>query len=159
MTSPDSPSLTGRLVRVLRDRALGLKALTFAIIGVFNAAVDFGMFAFGYFVLGLPIIAANLLSWIVAVTGSYVLNSTYTFAAESGRKLSLRTYLHFVVAQIAGLVANTATVLAVAYVVPLLFPKETLIDPVVAGKILAIGASFVVNFSLSHFVVFRKRNG
>jgi hypothetical protein len=30
-------------------------------------------------------------------------------------------------------------------------------DPVLIGKLLAIGASFVVNFSLSHFVVFRRR--
>jgi putative flippase GtrA len=29
--------------------------------------------------------------------------------------------------------------------------------PVLIGKVLAIGASFLVNFSLSHFVVFRKR--
>jgi hypothetical protein len=29
--------------------------------------------------------------------------------------------------------------------------------PVLFGKFLAIGASFVVNFTLSHFVVFRPR--
>jgi putative flippase GtrA len=29
--------------------------------------------------------------------------------------------------------------------------------PVVLAKLLAIGASFLVNFSLSHFVVFRPR--
>ena len=29
--------------------------------------------------------------------------------------------------------------------------------PVLVGKVLAIGVSFLVNFSLSHFVVFRKR--
>jgi putative flippase GtrA len=29
--------------------------------------------------------------------------------------------------------------------------------PVLAAKLLAIAASFVVNFSLSHFVVFRTR--
>jgi len=28
--------------------------------------------------------------------------------------------------------------------------------PVLLGKLLAIGASFIVNFSLSHFVVFRR---
>jgi putative flippase GtrA len=28
---------------------------------------------------------------------------------------------------------------------------------VLVGKLLAIGASFLVNFTLSHFVVFRKR--
>jgi putative flippase GtrA len=29
--------------------------------------------------------------------------------------------------------------------------------PVWAAKLVAIGASFVVNFTLSHFVVFRRR--
>ena len=33
----------------------------------------------------------------------------------------------------------------------------SLFMPVWAGKLLAIGASFAVNFSLSHFVVFKRR--
>jgi len=53
----------------------------------------------------------------------------------------------FAISQVAGLVANTATVFVASYFMPVLL-----------GKLLAIGASFLVNFSLSHFVVFRKRS-
>jgi len=139
-------------------RAVALKAVSFALVGVVNATVDFGVFSFFYFYLGFPIIVANLISWFIAVTGSYVMNSMTTFAAESGRKLRLRSYATFLLAQVAGLVANTATV----YLVPILIGKILGIDStsthlVLIGKLLAIGSSFLVNFSLSHFVVFRHR--
>ena len=45
-------------------------------------------------------------------------------------------------------VANTVTVLVLSYAVPVLI-----------AKLFAIGVSFVVNFSLSHFIVFRKAPG
>lgn len=139
-------------------RAVALKAVSFALVGVVNATVDFGVFSFFYFYLGFPIIVANLISWFIAVTGSYVMNSMTTFAAESGRKLRLRSYATFLLAQVAGLVANTATV----YLVPILIGKTLGIESttthlVLIGKLLAIGSSFLVNFSLSHFVVFRHR--
>jgi putative flippase GtrA len=140
------------------QRAVALKAVSFAMVGVVNASVDFGVFSFFYFYLGFPIILANLISWFIAVTGSYVMNSMTTFAAESGRKLRLRSYATFLLAQVAGLVANTATV----YLVPILIGKilgieSTSTTLVLIGKLLAIGSSFLVNFSLSHFVVFRRR--
>ncbi len=93
----------------------------------------------------MPIITANILSWAIAVTGSYVMNSL-TFAAESGRQLRLKDYLTFVASQSGGLVANTAVVFVASFFMPVLL-----------GKVLAIGASFLVNFSLSHFIVFRRR--
>jgi putative flippase GtrA len=149
-------------------RAVARKAVIFALIGVINASVDFGVFSFFFYAVGLAIILSNLISWIVAVTGSYVMNSMITFAAESGRKLSLKAYASFLLAQVGGLVANTATIFIVKYsILGLLHvlggPQATLkiaghdIDPVLIGKLLAIGASFLVNFSLSHFVVFRNR--
>jgi putative flippase GtrA len=73
------------------------------------------------------------------------MNSLTTFAKESGRELSLKSYFSFTLSQVAGLVANTATVLIASYVVPVL-----------VAKLIAIGVSFLVNFSLSHFIVFRK---
>ena len=147
--------------RVLPDpgrRAVALKAVSFALVGVVNASVDFGVFSFFYFYLAFPIILANVTSWFVAVSGSYVMNSMTTFAAESGRKLRLRSYATFLLAQVAGFVANTATV----YLVPILIGMILGIDSttnhlVLVGKLLAIGSSFLVNFSLSHFVVFRHR--
>jgi putative flippase GtrA len=92
------------------------------------------------------LIVANVLAWSVAVTGSYVMNSFITFAAESGRRLNWRSYTAFVASQILGLLAATATLVLAANVMPVLY-----------AKLLAIAVSFLVNFSISNFVVFRKR--
>ena len=78
------------------------------------------------------------------------MNSSITFAAESGRQLRLGAYLTFVASGIVGLFVNTAT---------LLFAAEILLLPVWLAKAVAILASFLVNFSMSHFVVFRPRGG
>ena len=146
------PPLEALATRLFPDpgrRAVAVKAVSFALVGVINASVDFGVFSFFYFYLGFPIIFANLISWFVAVSGSYVMNSSITFAAESGRQLRLSAYLTFVASGIAGLLINTAT---------LLFAAEILLLPVWLAKAVAILASFLVNFSMSHFVVFRVRN-
>jgi putative flippase GtrA len=156
-----------------RRRALSQKAFVFAVIGVLNTAVDYVLFlaaraaymhapsalaVFGWLAgicrCGAPdtvlLIAANMTSWIVAVSGSYVLNSSITFAAESGRKLRWRDYAAFVGSGIVGLIANTATLVVAA---------QVLLLPVWFAKALAVLASFVVNFTLAHFVVFRPRGG
>jgi putative flippase GtrA len=127
-------------------RALVFKAASFGLVGLANFAVDLGLFSFLYYYLGLPIISANMMSWFVAVGGSYIMNSQVTFAAESGGQLRLDAYGKFVLAQLGGLLANTATVLAASHFMPVLM-----------GKFLAVGTSFLVNFLLSHFVVFRTR--
>jgi putative flippase GtrA len=129
-----------------RNRALSFKAVAFALVGVVNTAVDYGMFLTAHAVLGLHLVAANTLSWIVAVSVSYMLNSTITFAAESARKLRWLAYFTFVASGTAGWLANT-TALVVA--------TEVLLFPVWVAKLLAVMMSFIVNFSLSHFVVFR----
>jgi putative flippase GtrA len=139
-------NIFGRFALAWHERAVALKAITFALVGVVNSAIDFGFFSAAYYYFGLSIIVSQLIAWTVAVSGSYVMNSKITFAAESGRKLGARTYFGFVLTQVAGFLANTATVLVAA-----------LFIPVWAGKLLAIGASFLVNFALSHFVVFRTR--
>lgn len=139
-------SLFDRLIAVWHERAIVLKAASFAAVGVVNAMVDLGVFSIAYYQFELPIVTANVLAWAVAVTGSYIMNSLTTFARESGRELRLKAYAGFALSQVAGLVANTATVFIASYFMPVL-----------VGKVLAIGASFLVNFSLSHFIVFRKQ--
>ena len=144
MNRPPRP--IARLTAAWHDRAIVLKAMSFAVVGLVNSAVDFGVFSFAYYYLGLPIVTANVLAWIVAVSGSYVMNSLTTFAHESGRELRAKAYFSFALSQVAGLVANTTTVVVASYFMPVL-----------VGKVLAIGVSFLVNFTLSHFIVFRKR--
>jgi putative flippase GtrA len=149
MTLP--PWIDDLLQRVLPawiDRKLVAKAISFGMIGCVNATVDFVVFSIAHLYVGLPIVPANLISWCLAVTNSYVLNSMITFAAESGGRLSLGRYVGFAATQAGGLVANTITVFVLSFFIPVLI-----------AKLLAIGASFVVDFSLSHLLVFRRREG
>ena len=121
------------------------KAISFGMVGVINAAVDACVFFLALATMTSSLVAANVLAWLVAVSGSYAMNSFTTFAAESGRKLRLWDYGRFVASGVVGVVASTATlVLAAQYM------------PVWMAKGLAIGVGFAVNFSLSHFVVFRS---
>jgi putative flippase GtrA len=145
------------------------KAVSFACIGVVNALIDTGVFLLAYsYLTGAPealrrldalgswcgcasretlvLVTSNIMSWVVAVSCSYVMNSFITFAAESGRRLRWKDYGTFVVSGILGAVANTTTLVVAAHFMPVL-----------AAKGCAILAGFVVNFSVTHFVVFRPR--
>lgn len=145
------------------------KAISFALIGLINTTVDATVFfvVYAYLTSSAPVIrffaaaaglcrcgaaedlaliAANVTSWLVAMTFSYVMNSTITFAAESGRKLRFKAYGAFAASGVLGVIANTATLVLAAQVLP-----------VWAAKGCAILVSFVVNFSMSHFVVFRPK--
>jgi putative flippase GtrA len=148
MNSGPLHSIGERLGKAWQERALVLKAASFGLVGIVNSAVDFGVFSFAYYYLALPIVAANTLAWVVAVTGSYVMNSTITFAAESGRRLALKPYFAFALSQVAGFFANTGTVWCLVELVHV---------PAWAAKVAAIAVSFAVNFSLSHLVVFKAR--
>lgn len=120
------------------------KAVSFALIGVMNTIVDASIFFLALAYITSSLVAANILAWIVASAGSYVMNACITFAAESRRRLRLSAYGAFVASGIVGLAANTAALVVTAQFAPVWF-----------AKLVAIGVSFLVNFSLSNFVVFR----
>ena len=135
-----------RLTVAWHERAVALKAISFALVGVVNTAIDFSVFWTTARILGWPLVPANVLAWLVAVSFSYAMNSMLTFGPESGRTLRWRDYAAFAASGVAGMVASTATLFALSYVMPVL-----------SAKLLSILVSFVVNFSLSHFVVFKAR--
>jgi hypothetical protein len=93
--APDLPndSARARLTDAWRNRAVSLKAVSFGLIGVINTAVDYGFFLLARAVLtrsagalaalgaissacgcgrpeNLLLITANVMSWLVAVSGS-----------------------------------------------------------------------------------------
>jgi putative flippase GtrA len=145
------------------------KAVSFALIGVINVLIDTTVFLLAYSYLNatpaalrpldafadacqctsrasIVLIAANIMAWLVAVSCSYVMNSHITFAAESGRQLRWKSYGTFLASGVLGAVANTTTLVIAAGFMPVL-----------AAKGIAILAGFFVNFTMSHFVVFRTR--
>jgi len=122
------------------------KIVRFGLIGIGNTAIDFSVFTAAYKLVGLPIVASNVLAWIVAVSCSYVLNTYITFHIESGRLLRYRDYLTFVASGVLGMVLTTFTlVLASLYV------------HVMLAKAMSILVGFAVNFTMSNLVVFRAR--
>jgi putative flippase GtrA len=145
------------------------KAVSFALVGVVNVLIDTTVFLLAYSYISaspwalrpldafangcqcvdhtsIVLIASNVMSWIVAVSCSYVMNTHFTFAAESGRQLRWKSYGTFLASGVLGAVVNTAVLVIAAKFMPVL-----------AAKGAAILAGFVVNFSMSHFVVFRAR--
>ena len=161
--------LSERVVRTWQDRGVALKAVSFALIGIVNTLIDASVFFVSYELIGASatatalltqavalcdcggtatfrLIVSNAAAWLVAVTCSYAMNSTITFAAESGRRLRWRDYRTFMLSGVVGAITNTVVLVLAAQVMP-----------VWAAKVLAILVSFVVNFSLSHFVVFRTK--
>lgn len=139
-------NLLDRLAMAWHARAVTLKAISFALVGVVNTTIDFSVFWTAARFLGWPLVPANILAWLVAVSFSYAMNSFITFGPESGRILRWRDYATFAASGVAGMVSSTATLFALSYVMPVL-----------VAKLLSIAVSFAVNFSLSHFVVFRVR--
>src|ERR1043165_2250352 len=135
-----------RVIAAWRARAVSLKAASFAFVGLINTAVDATVFFLLLAFVTPSLIAANVGGWLVAVTGSYVMNSFTPFSAETGGKLRLKDYAGFVGSGVVAVIATTITVVVAAKFMP-----------VWAAKGIAILVSFVVNFSITHFVVFRPK--
>lgn len=134
------------MIDAFRQSKTSAKLISFALVGVGNTAIDFGIFILCYKHLGLPLIASNLLAWLVAVSCSYVVNTLTTFRAESGRVLQRRHYISFVLSGVLGVVASTTVLVVASTFVQVLF-----------AKLLSILVGFLVNFTMSNFVVFRSR--
>ena len=139
-------SILDRLAVAWHERAIALKAISFAFVGVINTIIDFSIFWTAATYLHWPLVPSNVLAWLVAVSFSYAMNSFVTFGPESGGVLRWRDYGTFVASGVAGMVGSTTTLFVLSYFLPILL-----------AKLASILVSFVVNFLLSHFVVFRKR--
>jgi putative flippase GtrA len=140
-------NLRGRLVAARHEGAVALKAISFALVGLVNTAVDAAIFFLMLAYVTPSLVIANVTAWFIANTGSYVMNSFTTFSAETGGKLSLKHYAGFVGSGLVAVTASTVTVVIMAKFLP-----------VWAAKAIAILVSFVVNFTITHFVVFRTKS-
>ena len=128
------------------SRPILKKVVSFGVIGLVNAVVDLAVFTVAYSALDLQLVPSNVLAWLVAVSCSYVMNTMITFRAESGRVLRLKDYLSFAGSGVLGVTAATTTLVVLSNFMPVLF-----------AKLASILVSFVVNFTMSHFVVFRQK--
>ena len=128
-------SLTHRIGAMWHSRPVALKMFSFAVIGVGNTVIDLGVFTFAYNVLELPLVGSNVLAWLVAVSGSYVMNTNITFRAELGRILRGKDYLRFIASGVLGVITTTTTLVVLSNFMP-----------VIAAKLASIVAGFVGQF-------------
>jgi putative flippase GtrA len=122
------------------------KMISFGVIGVGNTVIDLAIFSVAYSVLAVPLVASNILAWLVAMSISYVMNTMITFRAESGRVLRRKDYFNFAASGMLGVIATTATLVMLSHFMA-----------VILAKLASILAGFVVNFTMTHFVVFRQK--
>ncbi|MBR1156102.1 GtrA family protein [Bradyrhizobium sp. JYMT SZCCT0428] len=134
------------IVDAWNRRSLLAKLFSFASIGVVNVLVDVSIFTLLVRVLHLQLIPSNIVSWIIAVTGSYMMNSKITFGHETGGLLSVGRYLRFAASGVLGVSIATTVLVVLA--------NHTTIA---IAKLGSIAVGFVVNFSISHFLVFRAQ--
>lgn len=140
--TPDM-KLANPIMRIWRSWPLAPKLVSFATIGLGNTIIDLTVFTIAYKILELPLIASNVTAWLIAASGSYAMNSFFTFRVESGRVLKRKDYFTFLLSGLLGVVTATITLLIFSRFVP-----------VAAAKLVSILVSFGVNFTMSNFVVF-----
>ena len=137
-------SLLQRVLPAWVDRALVAKAISFGLVGGVNATVD------SWFLDRASLLwacaGARQRDFVVRRGIRFLCHQfVHHFRGGVREALALPVVRHVRGVAVGGLIANTLAVFVASFWIPVL-----------AAKLLAILASFVVNFSLSHFVVFRR---
>src|SRR5258705_4746419 len=107
--------LLDQIAAVWQGRALVIKVLSFASIGVVNSVIDVLVFTTAYKLLALPLIASNVMSWFVAVSASYVMNSKVTFGRETGGIFRIKDFLRFAGSGILAVIVATTTLVVLSH--------------------------------------------
>lgn len=136
--------LFDRILTVWQVPAPVIKMMSFASIGAVNAIIDLLVFTAAYRLLALPLILSNVMSWSVAVCCSYAMNSKITFRRETKGVLKRKDFLRFIGSGIFGLIITTTSLVILSHY-----------TNIWAAKFISIIVGFAVNFSMSHFVIFR----
>ncbi len=130
-------------------RNLFSKAIQFGLVGILGTVTNLLMFFIIGDILGLNENLSAILSFSLAVTQNYLLNSFWTYR-DTIPRASFRKYTHFVAVSLIGLAVNLAVLNSVLYLFPDLKWKTI-------AQAAGIGTAFILNFVFSHFIVFRKR--
>lgn len=135
--------------RPTSSRSASGKPLRFVIVGVANTALDFALL-FLLTRLGVPLIAANMISTGVALTFSFFLNRSYTFGSSGGAGTQA---VKFVLVTLVGLWILQPIVLVLGMaVLPSLFSQDLAL---LFAKGAATVVSMVWNYLLYDRFVFR----
>lgn len=147
--------VTGMIFAYFVGRKLAIlwQFAKFALVGVLNTAIDFGILNFLILITGitsgLGIIFINAASFSMALVNSYFWNRGWVFAANRG------SFLTFIAVTLVGLSINTGIVYGLTtYVPPVLVDSKTLWANL--AKVLATILSLIWNFAGYRLIVFKR---
>ena len=120
--------------------------IRFGVVGAVNTGIDIGVFSFLFFVLNMPLLVANTIGYLVALTVSFFLNKNWTFAETKNQGRAGRQYLLFAGLGLGGLALSNLVVWSLTHVMP-----------EIMGKLVSVVALFVWNFGTSRMIVFRPK--
>ena len=151
-----SLALIGMFVvkKLSKKLALLWQVAKFALVGVLNTAIDFGilnlLILITGFTAGAGIGIINIPSFTLAILNSYIWNRKWVFEnAKQGN------FFVFVAVTVIGLLINTTVVVVVTTWIPPLFGLSPTLWANVA-KVFATGFSMVWNFTGYKLVVFKR---
>ena len=134
-----------------------LQFIKFAIIGVLNTAIDFGIFnllMWGFDIYkGSWMFLFNVISFSAAASNSYFFNKYWTFGELS--KIKASQFFKFFIVSVGGALINSAIVFGVTTFISPQFGlgKELWAN---LAKLIATLVAWVWNFTMYKFVVFKK---
>jgi putative flippase GtrA len=124
------------------------EVLLYLIFGVLTTAVNYAAYVLFTRAVALPLVAANLLAWVLAVAFAYVTNRRWVFESKTKGIAALAEAGSFVAARIfSGVVDTVCMVLLV----------ERLHVHDMIAKILVNVLVIVINYVLSKLLIFRKK--
>ena len=138
----------------LTARALRSEKIRFGLVGVVNTSVDFIILFILARIVGIPVVAANMVSTVVAVGVSYILNKKAVF--NNVDKQGIGQVAVFIVVTLAGLWGlQSLVIIGVTSVLAYIGNPELILF---IAKILATVASLIWNYIWYSRVIFRKKH-
>ncbi|MHB1684824.1 MAG: GtrA family protein [Bacilli bacterium] len=120
-----------------------MRFVQFALVGVLNTMVDFGMFVVLQSIFHMNLYTANAIAYMLAVVNSFLMNKYWTFSDHATSRLILQDFGLFTIGNVVGLTISTLIIYA-----------STFFMPSVLGKVLAIAVVFPWNYWFSRRFVY-----
>jgi putative flippase GtrA len=124
--------------------------LSFGMVGVIGFLIDAGVLYLAI-AFGLGLYLGRALSYLVAVTATWILNRRYTFRQSASNAGLWRQWARFGISQLSGATVNLGSYALLVHWVPLVARHPVL--GVAAGSL----SGLVVNFSVARMYVFSHR--
>jgi len=139
--------------------------IRFVCVGAFNTGLDFIMFNFWTFAVGLKPVLANTLSVVVGITISYILNHRFVFHSEQAP--SLKKYLMFFgVSGVSAIALQNLIIWGVSAFFRMDFTNSLFLLNEIGhnhgielniAKALAVGVGMIWNFMFYKYIIFKKK--